>query len=143
MRKAFEQQGRHTVLPIVGGTVAEICIAAHRGPAIIIADAERHESIIELDDRFRIGRGTNMQTVEHDRPDHLPPLLELVGASVTAALASVDGRLELAFSNALKLEIGSTTGHEAWHFQFPRPGRPPGGDVANHISLHGAHGHLI
>jgi hypothetical protein len=143
MRKVFTQQGRHTVLPIVGDTVAEICIAAHRGPGIIIADAERHESIIELADRFSIGRGTDMQTVEHDRPNLLAPLLELVGASVAAAIAFADGRLELTFSNALKLEIGSTTGYEAWHFQFPRPGRPPGGDVASHISLHGADGHLI
>jgi hypothetical protein len=143
MRNALTQRGRHIILPIVDDTVAEICIAAHRGPAIIFADADRHESIIELADRFSIGRGTEMRTIEYDHANLLSPLLELVGTSVTAAIAFADGRLELAFSNALQIEIGSSTGYEAWHFQFPRPGRPPGGDVANPISLHGADGHLI
>lgn len=143
MRKALAQQGRHTVLPIVGDTVTEICIAAQRAPAIILADADRRESIIELADRFNIGRGTELHTIEINHANLLSPLLELLGTTVTAAIAGADGRLELGFSNALHLEICSTTGYEAWHFQFPRPGRPPGGDVANHISLHGAGGHLI
>jgi hypothetical protein len=143
MRKALIQRGRHTVLPIVGDTVAEICIAAHRGPAIIVVDADRNESIIELSDRFTIERSAEIRMIEYNQANRLSPLLELVGATITAAIARAEGRLELAFSNALRLEIGSTTGYEAWHFQFPRPGRPPGGDVANHISVHGADGHLI
>lgn len=142
MPKVFTQQGRHTGLPIVGDTVAEVCIASHRGPAIIFADAGRQESIIEVADQFSIGRGTEMCTVPHDQPHLLSPLLELVDATVAGATAHADGRLRVEFSNRMRMEVASTTGFEAWHFQFPRPGRPPGGDAANHISIHGSDGQL-
>ena len=52
----------------------------------------------------------------------MSPLLELIGASVAEAVAYANGVLELLFSNSITLETFSTTGYEAWHFQFP-PGR--------------------
>ena len=143
MRKVFTRQGRHTVLPIVGDTVIEFCVSSQHGPQIIVADASHQESIITLADPIHIGRGTDMNTVDPNRLSQLSPLLELVRTQVTVAMARENGRLELEFSNTMKLEVCSTTGHEAWHFQFPRPGRPPSGNVARHISIHGADGHLI
>lgn len=141
-RKKLTPLGRNTRLPVVGDTVIGICVSANHAPEVILADASGHESVVELFDRFSIGRGTEMMIVHHDRPSMMSPLLELVGASVTEATAFADGRLELSFSNSLRIEITSTTGYEAWHFQYPRPGRPPGGDTSNHLSTSGAHGRL-
>ncbi len=143
MRKVFTRQGRRTFLPIVGDTVIAICVSSQHGPQIIVADANHQQSIIELADQIHIGRGTDMNTIDPNQPIQLSPLLELVRTQVTVAMAHANGRLELEFSNTMKLEVHSTTGYEAWHFQFPRPGRPLSGDVASHISIHGADGHLI
>jgi len=73
----------------------------------------------------------------------MSPLLEFIGTEVIGATAYADGRLVLSFSNAMTIEIFSKHGYEAWHFQFPRAGRPPGGDVAYHISLYGTDGKLV
>ncbi len=143
MQKRLTLRGRHTILPIVGDTVVEIHVSAHRGPVIILADVDGRESMIELADQFTIGRGIDLRAIEHQHATQLSPLLELVGATVTEALASAEGRLELVFSNAMRLEVASTTGYEAWHYQYPRPGRPPSGDIANAISLHGGAERLL
>jgi hypothetical protein len=76
-------------------------------------------------------------------PKELAPLLELLGCEVTDAVAMEDGQLVLAFSNQQVLDVRSSTGYEAWHFQYPRPGRPVGGKRGNSIAVTGAHGHLI
>ena len=149
MKKRLDQKGQHTLLPIVGDSVVTICVSVNRDPEIVTADTNDQHSSIELSDRFTIGRGTNSQTIERHHQQSpfdgrtMSPLLELIGATVTGATAYSDGRLELSFSNSIILETASTTGYEAWHFQYPRAGRPPGGDVSNHISLHGAAGRLL
>jgi hypothetical protein len=128
--------------------VAGVCISADRATEIVIADASGQQSSIELSGRFTIGRGKNTQTVlgfsqpSQFDPRTMSPLLDLIGVVVMGATAFSDGRLELSFSNSVPIQTCSTTGYEAWHFQFPRAGRAPGGDGSNHISIYGADGHV-
>ena len=149
MKKRLDQKRQHTLLPIVGDAVLAICVSVDRDPEIVTSDPNGQHSSIELSDSFTIGRGTNIPTVERQHQQSpfdgrtMSPLLELIGATVTGPTAYSDGRLELSFSNSIKLETASTTGFEAWHFQYPRAGRSPGADVSNHISLHGADGRLL
>jgi hypothetical protein len=148
MRKMLGREGRRTLLPIIGDTVVAVCISTNQDPELVFCDPDGQQSMIRLSDRFSIGRGLSNVVIEkfscsaRSDPTSLSPLLGLLGSQVTGATAFQDGRLELSFSNSLKLEVFSTTGYEAWHFQYPRPGRPPGGDLSNPISVHGADGHL-
>ena len=71
------------------------------------------------------------------------PLLELLDCDEIDAIVEKDGRLYIEFSNRISLSVTPTTAYEAWHFQFPRPGRPSGGSRDQFISVAGAHGRLI
>ncbi len=137
MRKSLRQSGRHTILPIVDDELVEVCIRSVGSPELVFADTEGQQAIIVFEDEFQIGRGTHRLRLRHLEPFNMAPLVELVGTTVTDALATAEGRLELSFSNAVTLECSSTTGYEAWHFYFPRPARPLGGDLSHYLSVHG------
>lgn len=64
----------------------------------------------------------------------------LIGNRVKDAVARYNGCLILSFETGERLEIESTTGYEAWHFQYPRPHTR---SVKHPISVHGAQGFLI
>ncbi len=120
-------------------------------PALTLTFQAAHgsESDLQIMDRIHLRRGDHERVLDGSKPGatfnpmELSPMLELLGSTVKDALAENEGRLRIAFSNELVLEVTSTTGYEAWHFQYPRPGRPVGGLLDHPISLHGTAGRLI
>ena len=64
MKKRLNQKQGKTLLPIVGDSVVAVCVSVDRDPEIVVADAVGRQSSIELSDRFTIGRGTHLRTVE-------------------------------------------------------------------------------
>jgi hypothetical protein len=148
MASKLQRRGRHTVLPIIGDTLAELRLSAARAPALGFQAPDGSESEITVHDGIALRRGDcdlMLPDSEADamHPMSLSPLLELIGSTVTDAIAEETGRLQIEFSNKLVLSVCPTGGSEAWHFQFPRPGRPAGGDVSQCVSVIGTHGRLI
>jgi hypothetical protein len=149
MSKKLMSRGRHTVLPIVGDTLVEVRLSMRSLPALVFKKEDGSEAELTIEDCTTLRRGEQEQLLEGSKPGssfnpkELAPLLELLGTEVIDAVAQQDGLLRVAFSNKLVLEIAPSHGYEAWHFHYPRPGRPMGGEHEQAISLHGAHGHLI
>ena len=117
--------------------------------AMVFRNADGEESEIVFEDRIVLRHGRQERVLNGSRPGadfdpkELAPLLELLGNNVTDAVADKEGRLRIAFANAWVLEVVPSTAYEAWHFQYPRPGRPAGGNVERHVGLTGANGRLI
>jgi hypothetical protein len=147
-RRSLATRGRHTVLPIEGSLLAEVCLAIDRIVALVFRDPAGNEAEVTVEDKIVLARGTEERVLEACRPGTsfdpkgLHPLLNLLGSRVREAIAQHTGELRITFADGLVLQITSTTGHEAWHFAKPRPGRPissPG----PHIGITGAAGRLI
>jgi hypothetical protein len=111
--------------------------------------SDESESQLSIEDHIILSRGDNAQILEGSKPGtsfcprELFPLLELLGSEVTGAVATKDGELRIAFSNKLVLSISPSSDGEAWHFQYPRPGRPVAGNPSQFVALTGAPGRLI
>ena len=147
--KKLTSRGRHTVLPIIGDTLVEIRLSVCHLPALIFKAEDDSEAEITIEDCTTLRRGDQERLLEGSKPGtsfnpkELAPLLELLGSTVTDAVAEKEGLLRIAFASKLVLEVAPSHGYEAWHFHSPCPGRPAGGDRDQAIALHGAHGHLI
>jgi len=147
--KKLTSRGRHTVLPIVGDTLIEIRLSMCAMTALVFKAEDGSEAEITIEDCTTLWRGDQERLLEGSKPGtsfnpkELAPLLELLGITVTDAVAEREGLLRIAFANKLILEVAPSHGYEAWHFHSPRPGRPAGGDRDHAIALHGALGHLI
>lgn len=145
MAKKLTCRGTRTVLPIIGDTLVELRLFSDRWPAFVFGSQDDTESEIRIEDRLALARGDCELLVLKSIlvPATLAPLLELVGCKVAEAIAERDGRLRLDFTNGLTLTVTPTTGFEAWHFQYPRPGCAAGGNLDRLVSVTGAFGHLI
>lgn len=149
MAKKLYARGRHTVLPIVGDTLIELDLGIRRLASLVFKAAEGDESELTIEDQICLRRGESERILAGSKPGvtfdpkGLSPLLELLGSQVRDAVAEKEGRLRVVFSNELVLEVTSSTGYEAWHFQYPRPGRPVSGKVDHSVSVTGAYGYLI
>jgi hypothetical protein len=147
-RPRLATRGRHTVLPIEGSLLAEVCFAIDRLVALVFRDAQGNEAEVTVEDKIVLARGTDERVLEGSRPGAsfdpkgLHPLLDLLGCRVCEAITQYNGELRISFADGLALEVTSTTGYEAWHFAKPRPGRPIGGP-GPHIGITGAAGHWI
>jgi hypothetical protein len=147
--KKLQERGRDTVLPIVGDMVVEIRLSIRTLPAIVFRAPDGGESEITVEDCIVLRRGNQEDILEGSKPGTtlnpktLGPLLELLESEVKDAVGEREGKLRIEFSNSLVMEVCCTSGYEAWHFQYPRPGRPKEADNVRHISLHGAHGRVI
>ena len=141
MMRKLTTRGRDTVLPILGDTLVELRLSVHSAPALVFRAADDSEAELTIEDGICLRRGDQEQLLEGSKPGEsfnpqaLAPLLELLGGEVADAVAEKEGRLRVAFSNKLVLEVNPSHGHEAWHFRYPRLGRPrnfgrgPGADV--------------
>jgi hypothetical protein len=150
MTKKLTHRGRHTILPIVGDILLEVSLSSRRGPVLIFLATDETQSELQIEDpRLILKRGEH--EIQVDRriagstfsPNEWVPLLEALGCEVSDAIAEHDGHLWIEFSNKLVLGVVSTTGYEAWHFYYPRPGRSFVGVQGQTISKHGAAGYLI
>jgi hypothetical protein len=147
-RPSLPRRGRHTVLPIEGSLLAEVCLAISRLVALVFRDAEGNEAEVTVEDKIVLARGTDERVLEGSRPGtsfdpkglHL--LIDLLGSRVCEATARDTGELRITFADGLVLEVASTTGYEAWHFAKPPPGRPAGGSGPR-FAITGAAGRLI
>jgi len=144
MTKHLKNRGQHVELPIIGVTVAELRIAADRLVRLIFRDGTDadSESTLEVEEAITLSRGKATQTLEGSRPgttfapQTLHPLVELIGCTVTDAIALQDGTIQIELSNAIQLTVTSD-GYEAWHFTFRSNSTP-----SDNFTLHGA-GRLI
>lgn len=145
--KKLTKRGQHTVLPILGGVVSELTFRVDGCPIIVFRGTEA-ESQLEIEDQIVLVSRSGEELLPYARPGsdfapgRLGRVLDLLGLRVNDALATKDGMLQVEFEGGWMLKVASTTGHEAWHFHLPRPGRPAGA-AAHQISLHGAAGHVI
>ena len=142
-RKKFERRGRNTVLPITGDVVAEICLSTINIPAIVFRNSNGRESELTFEEDITVQHAQEEWHSEWRRPDSMSPLVFLLGQTVSEAIALPDGRLAISFTDDWGLQITPKSGFEAWHFLYPRPGRPVGGDVKYHIGITGDDGRLI
>lgn len=144
--KKLTQRGQHIVLPIVGNILSELAFRVDRCPILVFRDTEG-ECELQIEDQIVLVSRSAEELLPHAKPGptfdpkRLGRLLDLLGLTVDDALARKDGSLQIVFAGGLALKVTSTTGHEAWHFHLPRPGRPALG--GHQISVHGAAGHLL
>lgn len=142
-------RGRHTVLPILGDRLVELRLSVCSAPALVFRAVDDGEAEITIEDGICLRRGDQVRRLEGAKPgasfnsQALAPLLELLGSEVTDALAEQEGRLRVTFSNELVVEVVPSHGYEAWHFRYPRPGRPAGGTREQAVAVTGAHGRLV
>jgi hypothetical protein len=147
MNKKLLARGRHTVLPLVRDTLVELLLG--RSTTLVFLATDGSESELRLEDSIRLHRGEREVVLDGSKPGErfnpkeLGPLVELLCCEVTDALAEQTGSLRLTFSNQIVLTVTSTTGYEAWHFRYPRPGRPVHDKHTEAISLTGAAGFLV
>src|SRR5262245_32446465 len=149
MTKKLTRRGLHTVLPIVGDSLVEVCLSTCRLPTLVFKAEDGTEAELTIKESILLKRGeqelflTGSKPGETFDPKGLAPLLELLGSKVTDALAERIGPLHISFSDSLTLSIVPSHSCEAWHFQYPRPGRPIGGNIHHLVSVTGDHGRLI
>jgi hypothetical protein len=147
--RKLTHRGLHKVLPIVGDTLVEISLSTCRLPVLVFKAEDGSEAELTIEECITLTHGNQERHLVGSKPGalfnpkELAPLLQLLGGEVKDALAKSDGHLTIAFSNATTIDVKSTDGYEAWHFHYPRPGRPVGGKLSQSISLIGASGHLI
>ncbi len=147
MTRKLTTRSRHTILPIIGDAVAEIRLGIRCSLEIVFKGADEHESIITIPQRFVLGRGHDervfdwSQPVSAWQPEELHEFVQLLGTTVTDAVAEQFGRLMLSFSSKSWLKVDPCE-YEGWRFQAPRPGRPPSSS-GPHIVIDGVDGELI
>jgi hypothetical protein len=147
--KKLQKRGQRLILPIVGDTVSEVVLSTCRMPAVVFRDADGNESEIHFEEAITLARGDSESVLHGSRPGvtfnpcELSPLVELLGTLVTEAIASEDGSLRVTLSNEQVLSVLPSSGYEAWHFQYPRGGRPVSGDITQYLSVTGDDGRLI
>lgn len=144
MSKILKSRGQHWELPILGQTLAELRLDVDRLVRMTFRSEAGEEAHLEIEEAITLSRGRSTQILEGSRPGSsfapqtLAPLVELLGCTVTDALAQKDGTIRVELSNQMMLSIVPTRGYEGWHFQ----GKPEG-HSAPPLILHGATGHLI
>jgi Family of unknown function (DUF6188) len=149
MGKKLVRRGRDTLLPVVGDTLTEISLSATSGPVLVFRAADGGESEVRIEDRITLTRGGSEQVLDGAKPGptfdprKLSPLLAILGEPVADAIGTTDGELRLTFANEWVLGVASTTGYEAWHFQYPRPGRPVGSKLNRIVAVTGTRRHLL
>lgn len=149
MEKRLGRRGRHTVLPLVGDTLVELCFGTHRLTTLVFETTDGVQSELVLGDAVLLRRGRDERVLDSAKPGAsynpklLFPLLELLDGRVTDAIAEENGLLRITFSDGLNVVVVPSTGYESWHYRYPRPGRPVGGSLAKPLSVIGCHGHLI
>jgi hypothetical protein len=106
-RPSLATRGRHTVLPIEGSLLAEVCLAIDRLVALVFRDAVGNEAEVTVEDKIVLARGTDEHVLEGSRPGQsfdprgLRPLLDLLGCRVCEAIAQDTGELRVTFANGL------------------------------------------
>jgi hypothetical protein len=148
--RKLARRGEHTLLPIVDDELVEIRLGTRCLPSLIFRAEDGSEAELTFEDCITLGRSEGECILRGSKagttfnPKELGPLLELLGAKVIDATAEKSGSLRIVFSNSMELRvIPSTGGYEAWHFQYPRPGRPFASNAVRILALTGADGRLI
>ncbi|WP_339730350.1 DUF6188 family protein [uncultured Gimesia sp.] len=142
--KKLCKRGRDIILPIGSDTLVSFCDTGLTG--MIFESQDSEQSLILFEDELRIIDSDNSRIIHGTKPGKgfwhadLHRLDHLIGIQLKEAVARHDGCLILIFETGERLEIESTTGYEAWHFQYPRPDTRT---VRHLISVHGTHGSLI
>lgn len=136
--------GRDLILPLAGDTLIAFQQTGLTG--LIFEDQDSVRSLIQLEDELRVTDANGSRTLRGTKPGtgfwraDLERLDYLLGCRLKAAVARHDGCLSLEFETGERLEVESTTGYEAWHFQCPAPNTTSRQSL---ISVHGDHGSLI
>jgi hypothetical protein len=148
-KKYCERKGENLILPIVGDIASEIVLSMRQQPCLIFRDTDGNESQISFEESILLSRDGRDAELTGSKPGvtfnprSLSPLVELLGSEVTEAIAYREGALWISFSSRHALNVVPNSGYEAWHFQYPRPGRPIGGKLEHFVSVTGADGRLI
>lgn len=143
-KKHFKSRGPHFELPIIDYVLAELRLNVDRACALIFRSDNKEEARLEIEEAITLSRGQTADRLEGSRPgttfapQTLEPLVQLLGSSVTDAIAQKDGEIRIELSNAMTLSVIPTHGYEGWHFhcESKSDNSPP-------LTLHGATGHLI
>ncbi|QDT24671.1 DUF6188 family protein [Gimesia chilikensis] len=142
--KTLSYSGRNLLLPLAGDTLIAFQETGLTG--LVFADEEAVRSLIEFEDELQITDVDGSRTLRGTKPGagfwraDLERLDYLLGYRLMSAIARHDGCLTLEFETGARLEVQSTTGYEAWHFQCPLPQT----STKQHpISVYGDHGKLI
>lgn len=147
--KQLTHRGRHTVLPLVGDLVVELCLGTRHLTTLAFEAPDGSQSELVLEDAVLLRRGRDERLLVATKPGasynprHLAPLLELIDERVTESIAEEGGTLRMAFSNSLELVVTPSTGYESWQFRYPRPGRAAGGSLARPLNVIGCAGRLM
>ncbi|WP_417386750.1 DUF6188 family protein [Gimesia sp.] len=142
--KRITSSGRNLLLPIAGDTLIAFQETGLTG--LIFEDEESVRSLIQFEDELQISDANGSRTLCGTKPGagfwraDLNRLNYLLGFRLTSAVAQPDGCLILEFETGTRLEVQSTTGYEAWHFQCPVSQSSTKQQL---ISVHGDHGRLI
>jgi hypothetical protein len=142
--KKLCNRGHDIILPIEGDTLVSFCDTGLTGMVFESQDSE--QSLIQFEDELRIIDSDSSRILKGTKPGKgfwradLHRLDYLIGIRLKEAVVRHDGCLILFFETGERLEIESTTGYEAWHFQYPRPHTR---SVRHPISVHGDHGSLV
>jgi Family of unknown function (DUF6188) len=142
------RRGRHTILPLVGDTLVELCLSTRILTTLVFEASDRSQAELVLEDAVLLRRGRDEHLLDGTKPGStynprlLCPLLELLGKRVTEAIAEEGGLLRITFSDSLELEVAPSTGYESWNYRYPRSGRAVGGSVAKPLSVIGCLGSL-
>jgi hypothetical protein len=150
MPKRITARGRHRTLPLAGDIVSEVCFSTSQPVTLVFHDSVNGDSQLQIEEAITLTQSDGVDLfLPGSRPGRtfdpkqLHPLLDLLGTSIVDAWAHHDGPLEISFSNGSVLRIVPESGYEAWHFQYPRPGRSVNGNINDFISLHGSDGRLL
>ncbi|QDT88346.1 DUF6188 family protein [Gimesia chilikensis] len=142
--KTLSYSGRNLLLPLAGDTLIAFQETGLTG--MVFEDTESVRSLIQFEDELQITDLYGSRTLHGTKPGdgfwhaELERLNYLIGFRLASAVARNDGCLTLEFETGVRLEVQSTTGYEAWHFQCPLPQT----STKQHpISVYGDHGKLI
>lgn len=142
--KTLSYSGRDLLLPLAGDTLIAFQKTGLTG--LVFEDEEAMRSLIEFEDELQITDIDGSRTLRGTKPGagfwraDLERLDYLLGCRLTSAIARHDGCLTLEFETGVRLDVQSTTGYEAWHFQCPVPGMSQGSAT---VIVHGTQGALI
>lgn len=142
--KTLSYSGRNLLLPLAGDTLIAFQETGLTG--MVFEDTESVRSLIQFEDELQITDLYGSRTLHGTKPGdgfwhaELERLNYLIGFRLASAVARNDGCLTLEFETGVRLEVQSTTGYEAWHFQCPLPQT----STKQHpISVYGDHGKRI
>ena len=142
--KTLSYSGRDLLLPLAGDMLVAFQKTGLTG--LVFEDNESVRSLIQFEDELQITDLYGSRTLRGTKPGagfwraDLERLDYLLGYRLMSAVARHDGYFTLEFETGVHLEVQSTTGYEAWHFQCPLPQT----STKQHpISVYGDHGKLI